>query len=339
VSGAVDQSSSSATRYGAFADVTSVVEAAGPGSYSVANVQTGKGGDRYAGWTLVVVYEDPTQPPRNLTVEDGFITINSSAPPTTIPITGFKTPPTGPVRTTLGFVAYEGDSGLTGDSASLNGTKLSDGANPANNFFNGGITNLGVNVTTRNPNDINNWDYDSKLVVADGILPNNATSANILVTTSGDTYYPAVVTLATDLYAPQIASTKTVANLTHPGGPDQLGDTLRYTVSYTNSGSDAAANFVMRDSIPAGTTYVPGSLQIGGSDGSSSPTDALGDDAGEFNPTTGKVVFRLGAGGNGTTGGQIRPGATDTASFEVTINPGDSPGQQIVNQAAATFTA
>ena len=122
MSGAVDQSSSSATRYGAFADVTSVVEAAGPGSYSVANVQTGKGGDRYAGWTLVVVYEDPTQPPRNLTVEDGFITINSSAPPTTIPITGFKTPPTGPVRTTLGFVAYEGDSGLTGDSASLNGT-------------------------------------------------------------------------------------------------------------------------------------------------------------------------------------------------------------------------
>ena len=271
----VDQWTSTATRYGAFVDVTNTVAAAGPGSYSVANVQTGTGGDRYAGWTLVVAYEDPTQPPRNRTVDDGFVTINSSAPPT-IPITGFKTPPTGPVRTTLGFVSYEGDSGLTGDSASLNGTKLSDGANPSNNFFNCGITNLGSNVTTRLPNDINNWDYDSKLVAANGILPNSATSANILVTTNGDTYYPAVVTLATDLYAPIITSSKTVTNITHPGGPDQLGDTLRYTVSYTNTGSDSAANFVMRDSIPDGATYVPGTLHIGGSDGSSSPTDTLG---------------------------------------------------------------
>ena len=159
-----------------------------------------------------------------------------------------------------------------------------------------------------------------------------------MVTTSGDTYFPAVVTLATDLYAPSITSSKSVTNVTHPGGPDQLGDVLRYTVSYTNTGSDSAANFVMRDSIPAGTTYRPGSLHIGGSAGSSNPTDALGNDAGEFNAGTGEVVFRLGVGGNGTTGGQIRPGDTDTATFDVTINSDDTPGQQIVNQATATFT-
>ncbi len=339
LSGAVDQSSTSATRYGAFANVTSIVAAAGAGTYSVANVQTGKGGDRYAGWTLVVAYRDPTQPPRNLTVDDGFITINSSAPPTTIPIAGFRTPPTGSVNTTLGFVAYEGDAGLTGDSASLNGTKLSDSANPPSNFFNGGISNLGMNVTTRNPNDVNNWDYDSKLVNANGILPNNATTANIVVTTSGDTYYPGVVTLATDLYAPKITSSKTVVNLTHPGGPDQRGDVLRYTVSYTNSGSDAAANFVMRDSIPSGTTYVPGSLRItAGPQAPASPTDALGDDAGEFDAAAAEVVFRLGAGGNATTGGRIAPGETDTVTFNVTIDPSDAPGQQILNQATATFT-
>ena len=82
----------------------------------MANVQAGKGGDRYAGWTLVVAYRDPSQPPRNLTVDDGFVTISSSAPPTTIPITGFRTPPSGAMKTTLGFVAYEGDGGLTGDT-------------------------------------------------------------------------------------------------------------------------------------------------------------------------------------------------------------------------------
>ena len=50
------------------------------------------------------------------------------------------------------------------------------------------------------------------------------------------------------------------------------------------------------------------------------------------------MVFRLGLGGNGTTGGTVRPGDTDTATFDVTINAEDAPGQQIVNQATATFT-
>ena len=332
-------SSSAATRYTAVADVTSLVQAAGPGTYSAANVQAGTGGDRYAGWTLVVAYEDLAQPARNLTVDDGFITVSSGSPPITIPVSGFRTPPSGPVRTTLGFVAYEGDAGLTGDSATLNSTKLSDPGSPANNFFDSSITSAGVNVTSRNPNDTNNWAYDAMLVPADGILPNNATSANVVVTTSGDTYFPAVVTFATDLFAPNITSSKSVANLTHPGGPDRRGDVLRYTVSYTNTGSDAAANFAMRDAIPAGSTYFPGSLQItAGPQAPASPSDALGDDAAEFNSGTGEVVFRLGARGNATTGGRIAPGETDTATFDVTINSDVAPGQQIINQATATFT-
>jgi large repetitive protein len=336
-------SSSANTRYTAFADVTSMVQAAGPGTYAVGNVQAGTGGDRYAGWTLVVAYADPSQPPRNLTVDDGLITVQSGSPAITIPVSGFTTPPSGPVRTTLGFVAYEGDAGLTGDSATLNTTRLSDPGSPANNFFDSSITNLGTNVTARNPNDSNNFAYDSMLVNANGILGHSVNSANIVVTTSGDTYFPAVVTFATDLFAPNITSTKSVANLTHPGGPDQRGDDLRYTVSYTNTGSDAASNFVMRDAIPAGTTYVPNSLQItAGPQAPASPTDALGDDAAEFNSGTGEVVFRLGAGGNATTGGTIAAsgdaGSTVTATFDVTINADAQPGQQILNQANATFT-
>ena len=336
----LDISSGSATRYNAFADVTSLVQAAGAGTYNVANLQAGTGGDRYAGWTLVVAYEDPAQPPRNLTVDDGFVTVSSGSPPITIPVSGFKTPPTGPVRTTVGFVAYEGDAGLTGDSAALNGTKLSDPGSPANNFFGSSITNLGTNVTTRAPNDVNNWAYDSELVGANGILPNNATSASVVVTTSGDTYFPAVVTFATDLFAPIITSSKSVANITHPGGPDRRGDVLRYTVSYLNTGSDSATNFVMRDSIPAGSTYVPNSLRIVAGPLVPTfphPSDMLGDDPAEFNPGTGEVIFRLGAGGNATTGGRIAPNETDTVTFDVQINADAAPGQQIINQASATF--
>ena len=73
-----------------------------------------------------------------------------------------------------------------------------------------------------------------------------------------------------------------------------------------------------------------------------SPSDALSDDAAEFNSGSGEVVFRLGAGGNATTGGTIAasgdPGSTVTATFDVTINADDQPGDQIVNEANATFT-
>ncbi len=256
-----------------------------------------------------------------------------------IPVSGFKTPPFGPVDTTLGFVAYEGDAGLTGDSASLNGTTLSDAANPPNNFFNSAISNLGSNVITKSPNYVNQLGFDAKLVGPNSILPNNATGATIRIATSSDAYYEQVITFATDLYAPNITSSKSVANLAHPGGPDLRGDLLRYTVSYANSGQDAATNFVMRDPIPAGSTYVPNSLRItAGPQAPASPTDALGDDAGEFDSGAGQVVFRLGAGGNATTGGTIAPRETDTVTFDVKLGAGDIEGQQIVNQATATFT-
>ena len=83
---------------------------------------------------------------------------------------------------------------------------------------------------------------------------------------------------------------------------------------------------------------MPNSLRItAGPQAPASPTDALNDDAAEFNSALGEVVFRLGAGGNATTGGVIPPGATDSVTFEVAINANASPGEQIVNRASATF--
>ena len=58
--------------YTAFADVTALVNAAGAGNYTVANIQTGTGGNSIGGWSLVVAYSDPTESLRNLTVFDGL---------------------------------------------------------------------------------------------------------------------------------------------------------------------------------------------------------------------------------------------------------------------------
>src|SRR5262249_38761105 len=66
--------------YQGFANVTSLVQAAGSGAYEVGNVQAAltnaNGGlpypGSYAGWSLVVAYSAPSLPERNLTVFDGF---------------------------------------------------------------------------------------------------------------------------------------------------------------------------------------------------------------------------------------------------------------------------
>src|SRR3954451_7135744 len=128
------------TAYQHVADVTAAVKAAGSGVYTVANVQAGTGPDRYAGWSLVVAYRDLDQPPRNLSAFDGLTVVSSSNTAADINVSGFTTAPSGPVNTTLGAIAYEGDLGKTGDGMQLQGTQLSNAANPANDFFNSSVS-------------------------------------------------------------------------------------------------------------------------------------------------------------------------------------------------------
>lgn len=239
--------------YQEFADVTSIAQAQGSGTWWGANVAAGTGKDRYAGWALVVVYRNPALPLRNLTVFDGFNVI-SSGNPQTISISGFLAPLAGSVQTQLGMIAYEGDRGSVGDSATLTSgaktTTLATNESPGNNFFDGSNDLNGQNVTTRNPADRNMLGYDIMNFGAPDAVPNGATSANIKLTTGGETYYPGVVTTAIDLFAPDFTpSVKTVTNLDghSPAGPS---DTLEYTVNLVNAGGDPAANAVLTDSLP-----------------------------------------------------------------------------------------
>ncbi|HSS11438.1 MAG TPA: hypothetical protein VLL25_16245, partial [Acidimicrobiales bacterium] len=127
--------------YHAFTNVTSLVKAnpgGVTGQYWGANVAAATGLDRYAGWSLAIVYSDPAQPLRNLTVYNGFAVVQSGDPPQNVTVSGFLAPKFGPVNANVGVVAYEGDLGLTGDQMQLNSVPLSDAVVPSNNFFNSG---------------------------------------------------------------------------------------------------------------------------------------------------------------------------------------------------------
>ncbi len=322
--------------YSSFINVTSQVAAAGSGTYEVANVQADNGTNHYAGWSLVVAYQAPGLPARNLTVFNGYASVDTNSAPTTTSISGFVTPPTGAVNTQVGVVAYEGDRGFTGDSMSLNTTLLGDALNPTNNFFNSTISNLGTYNTNKTPNYNNQLGFDAKVVSGAGILANGSTSATITLSTSQDQYFPSVVTTAIDLYAPQIVAAKTVTDLTRTG-PVRPGDILQYTIGVSNTGEDGASNVVLTDGIPANTQYVPNTLVIVSGANAGHKTDQPGDDQANYNSVSNSVVFRLGTGANASVGGTLAIGASTSLTFEVQVNQ-STPDQTVINN-QATITA
>jgi len=332
--------------YQGYEDVTSIVKAAGAGVYTAADVQASTGADTLAGWSLVIAYRDTAQPARNLTVFDGIKSISSGASGT-INVSGFTTPPAGDVRTRVGFVNYEGDGGIVGDSASLNSTVLSDAQHPATNFFNSRSSRDGVRRTATEPNYPNQLGIEQSILLANNVLANNATSATIRLTSSGDVYAPGVVTFATELYAPKVEQTKTVVDVN--GGDVEQGDVLRYTIAGKNTGQDGAKDFIVRDPIPANTTYVPGSLKLsaaaGGTVADAAVTDGADTDRGEYDAANGRVVARVGTGASGTAGGVVPVSGTASnyaVTFDVKVG-GPSPSipsaTTISNVATASFAS
>lgn len=300
ITGAVADSAAVTSAYTGFADVTALVAAGGPGAYTVANVQSGTGIDRYAGWSLVVAYRSAAEPLRNLTVFDGLATIQQGDQPLSLTVNGFTTPRTGAVRTSVGLVAYEGDRGSAGDKLLLNGQPLSDAANPANNVFNSSISADGIDtIGTRTPGYVNQLGFDADRISTQGLIANGATSATLQLSTTLDQYLTQMVSLATDLSAPVLTATKRVENVTRggDGGSAQPGDVLRYTVDVTNTGDDEAEGVTVADAAPAGTTAV---------------------------------------GAFGGTIGSLAPGASASVTFDVRVGDAARDGDVIVNAASVT---
>ena len=341
--------------YGGFADVTSLVSSGGSGTYWVGNIQTTGGNGQWGGWSLIVAYANNNELLNNITVFDGYQVINS-ATGVTMNVSGFLTPLSGPVISRVGLIGWDGDDGaggatFTGDSFLVNGIPLYDNCNPSSNdFFNSTVCNLGVPNQARYPNNasyppgmVNTLGVDVDLVqLASGIIPNGATSATLKFTTNGESFGAHAAAFVTNLYVPIVTPNvvKTVTDLN--GGDLVVGDTLRYTISLSNTGQDTATNVILTDNIPAYTTYVPGSLRIVSGPNAGAKTDASGDDQADYvSSGTPHVVFRLGTGANATNGGSLPfynpPPAQTSLTFDVTVNNNIPTGTLISNSAAISL--
>ncbi|NRS87943.1 gliding motility-associated-like protein [Flavobacterium sp. 7E] len=275
--------------YTSYADVTTLIKSlattSASGTYTVANVSTAQGTNNSptlktglsAGWSLFIVYENVYYPRKSITSFDGFWVINKDNN-VTIPVSGFRTIPKGPVKAKFAFSAIEGDRGINGDFLKINNVTMTPPERPLekvgrryeNNFFNSSVTSMGSVILSRNPSSTNTLGFDAGVFEIDNpindpknapggsVLDNNKTSANIFLGSDGDLYYFYFTAFAVEIIAPDIVLTKAVLDKDDKpaGGADvRPEDDLRYTISFQNKGNDDAKNFTITDQLPANVKF------------------------------------------------------------------------------------
>ncbi|WP_411029371.1 T9SS type B sorting domain-containing protein [Spongiimicrobium sp. 3-5] len=261
------------------------------GEYTAANIVgtlERKRGGNLAGWTMVVIYENPNSTSKYISTFDGLTAI-SNGNSATFGYNGFRTLPTGlPVRARIGVSAMEGDRNFIGPQLQFKAnstpvgatpdggfTKLSTTLNPVDNFFNSTITDNDAYVTTRNPAGENTLGWDTDIFELDNpansVLPNDETGAEVkilLLNGSGDITYLFLNTISVDIIEPSIILEKRVEDIAGndiTGMGVNLGQTLDYVLSFRNRGNDDALNYTIRDVLPVNTDFI--SVDVDGAPG------------------------------------------------------------------------
>ncbi|QHW31828.1 DUF11 domain-containing protein [Paenibacillus rhizovicinus] len=264
------------------AEVTSIVAAAGAGTYAtnsvVGTIVIPEPSSNHAGWTLAVFYHDPAAPLRNLSLRVGATVIQATSGPVDTVITGFATPFTGPLDGRAQISAQEGDANKTGDRflfGSTPGTLIAlfGPNNFVNNFFASQINKsdgtLDTSGTFGSRNQINGspgsniiggrqgWDITD--VSISNTLINNETSAVFRLTTNGDGYLVDAIGIEIDIVEPLLHLTKSANQ-----AATVIGDIVTYTVTIDNTSIISATAVEFFDNEIDGANFVPGTVRVNG---------------------------------------------------------------------------
>lgn len=318
--------------YYCFADITEIVKSNPIKSrYTVANVYSrlGISYNLWGGWNIVVVYENDSYPMRNLNVFDGLVNIDNAGTEVEVGITGFETPPSGPVTFDVGVYGYDGDRGFNGDSLLFDGgsgfVPIFNALNPADDIFNFSQTTESAASTSQLPLIHNNISIDADIFSPDNssfaYIGNSETSATVKVTTNNETVHVQVITLAMDVHEPDIRAEVRVEDV--DGGTVEPGDVLKYTVVGKNIGSNPSENTFIVDTLSEHLEFVPGSIEIIHGPNLGAKTDAMGDDQGFYDAVNRVVRVNIGTGADDSFGGTMLNSPTGLDStvftFEATV--------------------
>ena len=229
-------------------------------------------------------------------------------------------------------------------STTLNGAAVADiaGLSP---LVNGMLINSPADPTpgsmpadpSSNPANVATITFDVVVnaAVADGTIISNqgfvtAIDSGIVDDPSDDPDTPTVNDPTRDIVGnlPLLFAAKSVVLFDDLGSPGIVdpGDTLRYTISVSNSATIPATGVVLTDTVPANTTYVADSTLLNGllvPDGGGYPL------ASGIDISSSDLTPPLPGPGAGT----ISPGGTAVLQFDLVVNLGTPEGTLISNQA------
>ncbi len=329
----VGTGNSTVNQYQAYTDITPFVQAKGAGTYTVGNVTASVGsvgnGGNYAGWCIVIVYENlATADYNSIRLYDGFQQVfnGGNAQISSVTLTGLNVP-SGAINlrdAKMGAMVWEGDANLKMDYLKINGTKFHNSLNAIDNPWNGTITDTGKHVTTKNPNYTNQMGLDiDQFFVGNGFGINGGdTTVALEFGTESDQYFPGLFTFQIKTNSPTVIIDKFVkdANLNNIA---EANEVLTYTLKGKNIGTGNANNCVVVDSLPANVTYIAGSMKVVKYTGRSTGeffTDNNGDDEGDFNAHSKVITCRVGNGANATIGGILAADESFEIEFKVFVN-------------------
>ncbi|QXP74030.1 T9SS type B sorting domain-containing protein [Tenacibaculum sp. AHE15PA] len=268
--------------YVCYSDVTSIVQSLGTnynGDYFGANIKATLGQDSVgqrlgssAGWVLVIIYENEGQSSKNISLFDGFSTIDGVVS-TDVTFSGFTTIPSGPVRVQLLTAALEGDKPFVGDSFQIlnqsnNYVDITTGNNnQTNNFFNSSITKFNNFVNNRAPRSTNTLGFDVDLFnlsnPSNSVIGNGQSSIDLRFTTAQDAYFPFLNAMTVEIIEPKVQLIKTIEDAAGndiSGASVGLGSELFYNIRFQNVGTDGATNTEIIDVLPKNVDFLPADL-------------------------------------------------------------------------------
>lgn len=246
------------TYFSAFKDITTFVQTTGNGTYTVSNLDISpyeplhySRKTNFAGWAILIVYENPNLTLNQLNIYDGLQGV-----PDALQINLTNLFVLNNTNAKAGFIAWEGDSQLPTETFTVNGTTISNPFNPINNVFNS--TNSVTGSTTLYNMDLDIYDIDSYVSIGD---------TNATITLSSFQDFIMINTVITKLNS-QLPDATIVTNnpITSCNSRELIID---FTVSNTNSTEVLQSNTPITfyaDGIAVGTTYTQNVIPIGGSE-------------------------------------------------------------------------
>jgi len=236
---------------------------------------------------MVVIYENPIMKSRAVTLFDGYAYVNGQLAGGgeygNIDISGFTTVGSGPVNMKLGVMAAEGDVALTGDYLAVQKLNADPAVYPANylilnhagnattNFFNSSIFPVPSGGTANsNPNLVNNTGVDFSMFTipntGNTVIGNNQTSTTFRFGSTSDVFTIFGFAMSVDAYVPEPQGLTTVNSInggfvSYPLTISALpGQTINYSLSITNEGTEATNSTLITIPIPATAIFHTGTI-------------------------------------------------------------------------------